>query len=160
MLKKIGLAITTSPILVNFLTNYNPYVSYIEAVTWLVFGDCLTGLLASTKEKYGSLHIAFIFKTFRSTKLIKKIFLGFLFFMGLFFIHKSDILLTELNISENKAGIYWCVAYGLYEITSILENFGRLDFPIAKQIKNWINSKVPPELQNIEPKKGEDKNGQ
>lgn len=157
--KKIFLALSTSPFVTNIVTHYAPYFPYISAVTWAVVGDCLFGLLANTKEKYGSLHIAFVLKSFRSRKLLSKFGIGLLFFLGLFFIDRSDLLIQKLGVGKQEAGIWWCVAYGLYEVTSILENLGRLDFPVARQVKNWINSKVPPELQNVEKTKAEEKNG-
>lgn len=156
-LKKLLIALSSSPFVSQMITMYSPYFPYIQSITWLVFGDVLLGLLAYTKEKYGSLHPAYILKSFRSRKLLSKFGIGVMFFAGLFLIHKSDILLFKLGIAENEAGIWWCVAYGLYEITSVLENLGRLNFPIAKQIKNWINSKVPAELKAVETTKAEEK---
>lgn len=145
-LKKVLLSVSLASWVEQKIIHYAPYFPYIEAVTTLVIGDIILGILADCYKKYNTLHPAAILKTFKSTKLKKKFLIGMLFFAGIFFIDSGDILLQQLNMTPKQAGIWWCVAYGLYELTSILEKMGQLDFPVAKQIKNWINSKVPDEL--------------
>lgn len=155
--KNLMASIAASPLVVKFLEHYAPYFPYIQACSTLVLGDIILGILADCYKKYDTLHPAAIFKTFKSAKLKKKIAIGVLFFAGIFFIDSSDILLQKLNAGPKEAAVWWCVAYGLYELTSILEKMGQLDFPVAKQIKNWINSKVPEEMKNKdEEKKGEE----
>lgn len=149
-LKKLLLSFSLTPWMAEKVAHYAPYFPYIEACATLVVGDIILGLLADCYKKYDTLHPAAILKTFKSTKLKKKFAIGCLFFSGIFFIDSSDILLQKLNVGPKEAAVWWCVAYGLYELTSILEKMGQLDFPVAKQIKNWINSKVPNELKQEE----------
>lgn len=146
--KKVILSLLSSPFIVDLLTHYAPYFPYIKAVSILVVGDVILGILATCFESYKSIHPALILKTFKSYKLLRKFGIGILFFVGLHQIDTSDVLLMKLGMDQYEAGIYWCVAYGLYELTSILENLGRLNFPIAKQVRKWINSKVPDEFKH------------
>lgn len=158
--KKLYLAMCASPLILQYL----PYSEKIHAIKWLIVGDIITGILADVYEKKNSLHPFYILKEFRSKKLVfyyddkgrlqfGKLVLVTLFSMGLFFIHKANPLMVQFNLPEYEMGQWYCIAYGLYELFSLLENLGRLNFPIAKQIKALINNKLPTEL------KQEDKDG-
>lgn len=149
-LKKILVAISSTPWVANLIIHYGPYFPYIKACTTLVIGDIVLGLLAACYEKYKVVNLATLMRTFKSHKLIKKFVLGVLFFAGLYYMDASSVLLQKLGVDQHDAGIWWCVAYGVYELSSILENMGRLDFPIAKQVKNWINAKMPEDMKDKE----------
>lgn len=150
--KKLIASLLSSPFIMEILTHYAPYFPYIQSVTYLVIGDIITGIMSACYEKYGSYHPALLIRTYKSTRLLKKFFIGFLFFLGLHYIDSSDVLLIKLGMTQYEAGIYWCVAYGIYELSSIMENFGRMDFPVAKQVRRWINTKVPDEMKQEDKK--------
>ncbi len=138
-LKKLVTSLLASP----FIVMFAPYSELIESVLLLALIDILLGLPADAKEKYNSVHPAAVMRTFKSRKLLSKVGVFAVFFIGLAAAHLASPLLAQFGVEEFKAGLYFCSAYGIYEFTSILENCGRLGLPIAKPIVQWVNSKFP-----------------
>jgi phage-related holin len=128
-----------SLILTPVLTFFEPYELLVKAIGILVVIDITSGIIAARKEG----------KDLSSRRFLSKVGQVGLFLVGLFAAKEASPLLAEFGIATHQAGKWFCALYGAYELFSILENLGRLGFPIAKQFANLLKTKLPDDVKQV-----------
>jgi len=122
-------------IIINFLGDTSPFLKSIFA---LVIIDVILGLICAKFYRFEDI------KTRRFVEKIRE--LG-LFSVGLAAFIFSAQAFAHFGLSKMWGAKFYCSAYMIYELFSILENLGDMGFPIAKQIKEVLKKKIPTELQ-------------
>lgn len=130
---KLLYALIISPIFMFF----EPYDALVKAIGLLVILDIVSGMFAARKEG----------KDLTSKSLRKKLPIVGIFLFALAAAKIASPLLEEFGIASHQAGKWLCALYGAYELFSILENAGRLGFPVAKQLADMLKSKIPSDAQ-------------
>ncbi len=129
--------------IVSFLGDTAPLV---KSVFWLVTIDMITGMLSSRFYKKEAL------TTRRFMRKIRD--------LGMFAIALASFILASdafvfLKLDKYTGALFFCSIYSIYELFSILENLGEMNFPIAKQIKDYIQNKLPKDIVKATSNSGE-----
>ncbi len=113
---------------------FAPTSLLILPILWLVLFDILTGMYrVRCVEKL----------PLTSRGFLKKLPQLIMFFVAIAASIHADPFFIEFGIPSFQASKLVVSFYGIYELFSILENLGKSGMPIAKQISNILQAKLP-----------------
>ena len=142
--KKFLLTLVIAPVLLLFV----PVNYLIQPLLWLVLIDILTGMYVAKKVDK---------KDLTSRGLLQKLLPITLFFVALAAALLSGVFFVEFGIDKVQPAKWVCAFYAIYELFSILENLGKSGLPVAKQIADFLKTKLPTEIK-VEEKKDDTTN--
>ena len=144
-IKKLIISLLITPILLFFA----PVSTFIAPLLWLVLFDIISGMYVAKRiEK----------KDLTSRGFLQKLVPITLFFIALASALHAGIFFKEFGIDKDQPAKWVCSFYAIYELFSILENLGKCGLPVAKQIADFLKTKVPEQLSKVEEKKNDPTN--
>ena len=123
-----------SALVAPLLAFFEPVTALIIPILWLVLFDIITGMYVVRVVEKNAL---------TSRGFFKKLPQVVMFLIAISASLHADPFFGEIGIEKFQSAKLVISFYGLYELFSILENLGRAGLPIARNILNILQAKLP-----------------